>query len=123
MRWHPGLSDLLGRSPEGQRLGLGDEVGHQLVVAVAVLAQGGEHADQVERDEPGPLVEQLVEGVLAVRAGLAPHDRSGVDRHRSAVSGHALAVRLHLELLEVGRELAEVGGVGHHAEALGPEEP
>ena len=40
----------------------------------SVLAE----ADQVEGDEPGTLMDQLVEAVLAVRPGLAPVNRTGV---------------------------------------------
>ena len=32
------------------------------------------HGDEVGGDEPGALVDELVEGVLAVGAGLAPED-------------------------------------------------
>jgi hypothetical protein len=35
-------------------------------------------ADEVAGDQPGALVDQLVEGVLAVGAGLAPDDGPGL---------------------------------------------
>ena len=44
-------------------------------------------ADEVGRHQPRALVDQLVEGVLAVGARLAPHDRAGVDVDRRARRG------------------------------------
>ncbi len=49
----------------------------------------------------------LVEGVLAVGAGLAPDDWAGIALNRRAVDRHALAVRFHVELLQIGREAQE----------------
>ena len=100
--------------PEGERLGLGEQVRHQQVVVVAVRVVRVGEADEVDRDDPGALVQQLVERVLAVRARLAPHDRTGRRRHRRAVEPHRLAVRLHVELLQVGGEAAELLGVRQH---------
>ena len=65
------------------------------------------------------LVDELVEAVLAVRAGLAPLDGTGGVRHARAVLRHALAVRLHVELLEIGGQAAEILVVRKHAVALG----
>ena len=64
---------------ERQRLGLGEQVRHQQVVVVAVRVVRVGEADEVGRHDPGALVQQLVERVLAVGARLAPHDRAGVD--------------------------------------------
>lgn len=44
------------------------------------------------------LVDELVEGVLSVGPGLAPHDWSGVVVHTGAVFGDVLPVRLHVAL-------------------------
>ena len=68
---------LLGAS-ERERLRLRDEVGEQEDVVPADRVQAALEADQVARNEPRALVDELVEGVLAVRAGLAPDDRAGV---------------------------------------------
>src|ERR1700722_4313408 len=65
---------LLGRATEGQHLGLGKAVGHEQILLVAVLVRRVDEADEVGRDELRPLVNQLVEGVLPVGAGLAPED-------------------------------------------------
>ena len=69
---------LLGRLAEGQRLGLGKDVGQEDVV---VPAQGVERlgeGDEVTGNEPGALMDQLVEGVLAVGPRLAPVDGAGL---------------------------------------------
>ena len=80
-------------------------------------------ADEVARHQPGALVDQLVEGVLAVGARLAPDDRPG-RRARPArpCEVDRLAVALHVELLEVGREAPQALAVGQHGVGLGPEE-
>ena len=57
---------------------------------------------------------QLVEGVLAVGARLAPHDRPGLAvRPASPSRSTLLAVALHVELLQVGGEAAR--GTGRRA--------
>ena len=98
----PSALTSLGGLAEGQRLGLGEDVGHQHVVMPAERVQGLGEGDEVAGDEPRALVDQLVEGVLAVGAGLAPVDRPGVVVHRRAVERDVLAVALHGELLEIG---------------------
>ena len=113
---------LLGRPAEGQRPGLGEAVGHQQVLAVAVLVGGGGEPDEVGRDQPGPLVEELVEGVLAVGARLAPEDLAGAALDRGPVPSHRLAVGLHGQLLQVGRKAGQALAVGQDGVGLGPEE-
>ena len=68
----------LGGLAEGQRLRLGEDVGEQHVVMLAERVEGLGEGDEVARDEPRPLMDQLIEGVLAVGARLAPVDRPGV---------------------------------------------
>ncbi len=60
-----------------QRLGLREEVGEEHLVVLAEGVVRLERREKVARDEPRPLVNELVEGVLPVGAGLAPHDRPG----------------------------------------------
>ena len=108
----PLLPDLLGRLAEGERLGLCEDVRHQQVVVVAERIERVHEADEVAGDQARPLVDQLVEGVLAVGPRLAPVDRAGVVVDPGAVEGDVLAVRLHGELLEVGREAVQVLVVG-----------
>src|ERR1035441_2936604 len=71
----------------------------------------------------GALVDELVKGVLAVRARLAPDDRPGDGLDRLAVAGDALAVAFHVALLEVGGEAVHVlvvgeNGLGARAEEI-----
>jgi hypothetical protein len=68
------------------------------------------------------LVEQLVEGVLAVRAGLAPEHLAGLVVHRGAVQPDRLAVALHGQLLQIGREPVQVLRVRQHRVRLRAEE-
>src|SRR5439155_20577858 len=66
--------DLLGRLPERQRLALGEDVRQEQVVMAAERVERLAKRDEVAGDEPGPLMDQLVEGVLAVGSRLAPVD-------------------------------------------------
>lgn len=45
------------------------------------------------------LVDQLIEGMLSVGPGLAPHDWSSVVVDTSAIFGDVLPVRLHVALM------------------------
>lgn len=49
------------------------------------------------------LVDELVEGVLAVGPGLPPHDRAGVVLDTDAIFGDALPVGLHVALTTTER--------------------
>ena len=84
---------------ERQRLGLREQVRHEQVVVSPERVQRPGEADEVARDQPRALVDQLVEGVLAVGARLAPDDRAGVVVDGLAREVDVLAVRLHVELL------------------------
>jgi len=63
---------------------------------------------EVAGHEARALVHQLVEGVLAVGARLAPDHRAGGVVDAAAVARHVLAVALHVALLEVGGEAVQV---------------
>ena len=69
--------DLVERLAEGQRLALGDQVGHQQIVLFDQRVVRLGETDEVDRHQPGALVQQLIERVLTVRARFAPHDRAG----------------------------------------------
>ena len=60
-------------------------------------------------------MDELEEGVLAVGAGLAPHDRAGRRIGGRAVELDVLAVALHLQLLEIGGKAPEPLVIGDHA--------
>ncbi len=74
--------------------------------------------DKVRRHQTCALVDELVERVLAVGAGLAPEDLAGVGGGGRTIPAHTLAVGLHGELLQVGREAVEVLRVGKNGVAL-----
>ena len=57
---------------------------------------------------------QLVEGVLAIRSRLAPEDLAGVIEDRASIATHGLAIRLHGELLQVCGETVQVLRVREH---------
>ena len=78
--------------------------------------------DEVGRDQPGALVDQLVVRVLAVGARRAPDDRPGVVGDPLAVEADRLAVALHVQLLQVVGQRAEIGAVGQHGRRLRAEE-
>ena len=78
---------LLAGPPAHQGLGLGEEVGHELGVMVAQRILAVDGGDEVRGDHLGPLVDELVEGVLAVGAGLAPDHGAGGVFHRDARRG------------------------------------
>mmetsp|Transcript_17542 Transcript_17542/g.45004 ORF Transcript_17542/g.45004 Transcript_17542/m.45004 type:complete len:224 (+) Transcript_17542:929-1600(+) len=64
--------------------------------------------EEVARDQLRALVDQLVEGVLAVGAWLSPDDRAGRDGDGFAAARDTLAVGLHVSLLEVRAEAVQV---------------
>ena len=53
-------------------------------------------------------MDQLVESVLSVGAGLAPDDGAGLVVDFLALLGNVFAVRFHVALLEVGGEAGKV---------------
>ena len=105
-----------------QGFGLGKEVGEQLLVVIANLVVAVGRGDEVARNHLGALVDQLVEGVLAVGARFAPEDRAGLVVHALGVAIDGLTVRFHVGLLEVGSEAMEVLVVREHRVAGSAEE-
>src|SRR5262249_61945383 len=79
-------------------------------------------ADEITGDELCPLVDQLVERVLAVRPWLAPDDRPRLIVDGRALQRHVLAVALHGQLLQIGRKALEILLVREDADCLRPEE-
>src|ERR1051325_3379171 len=104
--------DLVSRLAAGERLGLREHVGEQHVVMPADPVERLCERNEIARDQPRALVEQLVERVLPVRSRLAPVDRAGLLGHRLAGERHMLSVALHRQLLEIGREALEILVVG-----------
>ena len=119
-------TDLVCRLAKRQGLGLRQEVAEEQLVHVLFAILGGVgcvcKGDEVGGNQPCALVDELVERVLAIGAGLAPEDLAGIGGHRGAVPADALAVRLHRELLQVGGEAVQVLVVGENRVARGVEE-
>ena len=70
--------DLFGRFTERERLGLREHIGQQEIMVLAERIERVNETDEVARDKLRPLMDELVEGVLAVGARLAPVDRPGL---------------------------------------------
>ena len=81
-----------------------------------------DRSQEIARDELRALVNELIEGVLAVGARFAPDDRSGRDVDRLRRHGHTLAVALHVALLEVSGEAVHVLVIWQNGLRLGVEE-
>jgi hypothetical protein len=130
------LPGLVGALAGHERLGLGQEIGQQYFMVQSVIdgVEGLGRGYEIGGDDSGPLVDQLVEGVLAVGPGLAPHDGAGGVVHLESQSERrtvrdfthpgpaardVLAVALHVALLEVGGEAVQVLVVGQQGVGLG----
>ena len=81
------LGPRLGDGPAAhQRLALRQAIGEEeFLMAAVVLLVGAGRDQEVARDDVGALVDELVEGVLAVGARLAEDDRPGRAHHRGAL--------------------------------------
>ena len=117
---------LVGRLAKGQGLGLRQEVAQEQLMHVLALALDGVGAvgkgNEVGRHGLGALVNELVEGMLAVGARLAPEDLAGAAGHGAAIPADALAVGLHGQLLQVRGEAMQVLVVRQHGVGLVLEE-
>ncbi|KAI3477404.1 hypothetical protein L1887_60923 [Cichorium endivia] len=107
---------------KGEGLGLCEEVGEEDLVVLAERVLGLDGGDKVAGDELGALVDELIEGVLAVGACLTPDDGAGLVVDALGVLGDELAVGLHVALLEVVCELVHVLVVGEDGLGLSAEE-
>ena len=57
-----------------------------------MLVERFHEADEIARDEPGPLMNQLIKGVLAIGPRLAPVNGTGVTSHLRPFQRDVLAV-------------------------------
>ena len=76
-----------------------------------------EHKGGTER--LGALMEQLVRGVLPIRAHGSPEDGPRRLGYGPPVHRDRLPVTFHLKLLEIGRQLGQGIGVGQEGVGLG----
>ena len=114
---------LLEAAPEHQRPGLRQHVCEQkAVLGREILFMPLRRGHEFARHDIGALVDHLEEGMLAIGAGLAPHNGPRGQIEGIARKRHPLAVALHLELLEIGRQARQplivgqhgAGGIAHH---------
>src|SRR4051794_8485618 len=76
---------------------------------IALGVEGLAESNEIARNHLRALMQQLIERVLPVRAGLAPINRTRLIRlNRLSVERHALTQTLHRELLEICREALQV---------------
>ena len=68
--------------------------------------------DEVARDQPGALMDQLIEGVLTICSRLAPVDWPSIAIDLGSIQRDMLAVAFHRQLLQVRREPLQVLLVG-----------
>ena len=94
----------------GKGHNLGCHIGVQLLLAAGALNRDvigpltPLKADELQGDNIGPLVQKLIEGMLAVGAGLSEDHGAGRIIHRLAIAVDRLAIGLHVQLLQMGRE-------------------
>src|ERR1700722_1656871 len=104
--------DLLRRFAESQRLGLGANVGDQDVVMTAYRIERLRKSNEVARDEPSALMDQLVKRMLTVGPRFAPINGAGLMRYLFSFESHVFAVALHRQLLQVCWKAFQVLFVG-----------
>src|SRR5712691_2490158 len=111
--------DLLGRLPEGQRFGLSEHVRQEHVVVPTKRVERLVERYEVAGNESRSLMNQLIEGMLAIGSRLTPVDGAGIVADSLAVQGDVLAVALHGQLLQIGWESLQVLLVRQHRDGLG----
>src|SRR5467141_3293507 len=132
VRWTIALEYPVGNEPLGsafclhlfsslaecQCLGLRANVGNQHIVVAAKRVERLRKSDEVAGDEPGPLMNQLVERMLAVGSRLAPVNWTCVVRDSLPIEGHMLSIALHRQLLQVSWEPFQILFVGQYGHGL-----
>src|SRR4030081_3537419 len=107
---------------ECQCLGLRANVGNQHIVVAAKRVERLRKSDEVAGDQPGPLMNQLVERMLAIGSRLAPVNLTCVVRDSLPIECHMLAIALHRQLLQVSWEPFQILFIGQYRHGLRPEE-
>ena len=87
------------RPAHAERLCLSEGVVQQQPMHLLVISHRLSHGHEVHRVHLRALVEQLVERVLTIGAGLTPHHRVRRPAHRLTISAHRLSIGLHFRLL------------------------
>src|ERR1700691_6058106 len=87
---------------ESQGLGLGKDVGQEHVMVPPERIESLLKTDEVTGNQPGSLVDQLVERVLSIGSRLAPVNRAGVVVDPLPFKGDMFSIAFHGELLKIG---------------------
>src|SRR6516162_6312734 len=87
--------DFLRGLAEGQGLGLSKDVRQEDVMVPAQRIERLGKGDEVTRDEAGALMDQLIEGVLAIGAWLTPVDGAGLVVDLVPIARDVFAIALH----------------------------
>ena len=74
--------------------------------------------DEITRNEPRSLVDQLIKRMLSVGAGLPPENWAGIIRDLFPVKRYMLAVTLHRQLLKIRREPFQILFLGKNGDRL-----
>src|SRR5205809_8017511 len=107
---------------ERQRFGLSQNIRDQHVMMPAERIGRLREGDKVTRNEPGSLVDQLIERVLSVGPGFAPVDRTSIKGHLLPIETHVFAVAFHGQLLEISGKPLQILLVRENSNRLGAEE-
>src|SRR4030095_12941546 len=114
--------DLLSPLSQRQGFALSEDVCQKHVVMSAKVIQRLGKRDKVTRDQPRSLMDQLVEGMLAVSSRLTPVDGASRVGHLSPIERDVFAVALHRQLLQISWKSLQVLLVRQHGHCLGTEE-
>src|SRR5215831_3879456 len=90
------------RLTEGERFGLSKDIGQQQLVMTAERIERLVKGNEVRWKESGPLMDELIKGMLAVGARLSPVHRPRVIGHVGSIDCHVFTIALHRQLLKVG---------------------
>src|SRR5215467_14978169 len=79
-------------------------------------------SDEITRNKPRSLVDQLVKRMLTVGSRLAPIDGTGIVVDFFTTESYMLAVAFHGQLLQISRKALEILLIGQHGHGLCAEE-
>ena len=116
------LAHFAFRLAERQRGTLRKTVRQQRLLVSGKRVIRTHRSDEIARDQPSALVQQLEEGMLAVVAEFSPDDRRRRAIDRIAADAHRLSVAFHFELLQERREIFQRFVVRQHGIACRTEE-
>ncbi len=108
------LPGFFGCAPAHQRLALSQAIGQKNLMALAQGIMTLQRHKKINRNQTGPLMQQLEKRVLPIGAGRPPDHRSGITGYRASVTGYPLAVALHIGLLQIGGQMFQMLGIGYN---------